>query len=208
MAADSEIRRFDSVTFAQVSRRNFLARTGRASLAAGLASQLPVLLSLTGCERAAETFSFFTSAEARTMRAVAARIIPSEAGHPGAEEAGAVYSIDRLLTRPLYAAAAPIVRGGLAELDIRARAAGGRGGFASLSAREQVAIMRELERAPFFEIVRTLVVVGTLAESSYGGNRGGAGWAMIGFTHRPSYMPPFGWYDAQAASASMAGGAR
>jgi gluconate 2-dehydrogenase gamma chain len=139
------------------------------------------------------------------MRAFAARIIPSDGGHPGAEEAGAVYFIDRVLARPLYAASAPIVRGGLAQLDARARAAGERSGFAPLSAARQIEIMRQVEHLPFFETARTLVVIGTLADSSHGGNRGGAGWSMIGFAHRPSYAPPFGWYDAQAVSNSASG---
>ena len=133
------------------------------------------------------------------MRAFAMQILPSDDGTPGADEAGAVYFVDRAFGMSLFAEAVPVVRAGLAQLDVRAGAAGARGGFASLSSARQVAIMKEIEATPFFATARTLVVIGTFADPKYGGNRGNAGWAMMGVEHRPSWVAPFGWYDAPEA---------
>ena len=129
------------------------------------------------------------------MRAFAAQIIPSDKSLPGADEAGAVHFIDRAFGKPFFADVVPVVRAGLADLDARARALGERD-FASLSAGRQVAIMRQVEATPFFAAARMLVVVGTFADSAYGGNSRGAGWKIVGFEHEPTYTSPFGWYDA------------
>ncbi len=32
----------------------------------------------------------------------------------------------------------------------------------------------------------------------YGGNKGYAGWKVLGFDHRHAWVPPFGHYDAPA----------
>ena len=137
------------------------------------------------------------------MRAFAAQIIPSDDGTPGAAEAGAVNFIESALARPLFADTVPIIRSGVADLDARARVVSeGERDFASLSATHQVAIMRDIEHGPFFPVARTLVVVGTFADPSYGGNKDGIGWAILGIDHRPIYRPPFGWYDAQSDTAS------
>jgi gluconate 2-dehydrogenase gamma chain len=141
------------------------------------------------------------------MEAFAAHIFPSVPGAPGAVELGAVRFVDRALGEPFFAASAPVVRAGLADLDARARALGGRRGFAALAAGQQEAILRQIEHGDFFKAARTLVLVGTFADPSYGGNRGGAGWAMLGFDHRPSYTSPFGYYDAPAGAAAGRGAA-
>ena len=129
------------------------------------------------------------------MRAFAAQIIPSDKTLPGADEAGAVHFIDRAFGKPFFADVVPVVRAGLADLDARARALDERD-FASLSAGRQVAIMRQVEATPFFAAARMLVVVGTFADSAYGGNRQAAGWTIVGLEHEPTYASPFGWYDA------------
>lgn len=131
------------------------------------------------------------------MRAFAAQILPTDEHGPGAEEAGAVHFIDRALSLPFFAASVPVIHAGLADLDARARKAGAPNGFASLSSDRQIAIMRQIEHEPFFTAARTLVVIGTFADPSYGGNRDGTGWRLVGIDHRPSYQAPFGWYDAQ-----------
>jgi len=129
------------------------------------------------------------------MRAFAAQIIPSDKTLPGADEAGAVHFIDQAFGKPFFADVVPVVRAGLADLDARARSLGERD-FASLSAGRQVAIMRQVEATPFFAAARMLVVVGTFADSAYGGNRQAAGWTIVGLEHEPTYASPFGWYDA------------
>lgn len=136
------------------------------------------------------------------MRAFAARIIPSDDGTPGAEEAGAVHFVDRAIGRPPFAASAGVIRVGLESLDARASSLGRQADFAALPVVQQIALMREIEREPFFVMARLLVVLGTFADPQYGGNLGGVGWTMLGIDHRPSYAVPFGWYDAQEASAA------
>jgi gluconate 2-dehydrogenase gamma chain len=182
------------------TRRRFLADSTRLGTAGWLALQLPLLETFAACARDTAPFVTLTPSEARTMRAFAAQIIPSSDGNPGAEEAGAVYFADRALGTPYFAADAKTVRTGLADLDARARAMGERDGFASLSPAKQIAIMRAIEHGEFFATARKLVITGTFADASYGGNRGGIGWSIIGIDHQGSYAAPFGWYDAQHAA--------
>jgi hypothetical protein len=177
------------------SRRDFLADASRLAAAAFLASQLPMLA---GCAAPAEPSTRLTSAEARTMRAFAARILPSHEGAPGAEEAGAVHFVERALGTPPFAAALPVIREGLADLDARARATGRSSGFSGLGAGRQEEIMRQVEYKEFFAIARQLVLIGTFADPSYGGNQGMTGWTMIGIDHRPTHTAPYGYYDAAA----------
>lgn len=190
----------------QLNRRDFLSDSGRAAAAGCLALQIPWLAAIAGCAREdahkGKEFVQLTPGEARAMRAFAAQIIPSDDDAPGAEEAAAVHFVDRALGLPYFAESVPIIRAGLADLDARARAAGARVGFASLPDATQLAVMRQIERDPFFTAARTLVVIGTFADESYGGNRDGVGWTLIGLEHRPSYTAPFGWYDAQPGTDS------
>jgi hypothetical protein len=92
-----------------------------------------------------------------------------------------------------------VIRSGLADLDARAAARGHRS-FAAASDEEQIAMMHAIESTPFFASTRTLVIIGTLADPSYGGNRGGAGWSLLGLERRSSFAAPFGWYDAHSAT--------
>jgi len=189
------------VTDAQLTRRGFLADSGRAAAVSWLALNVPWLTALAGCARddarKGDGFVALTPAEAKTMRAFAACIIPSGDGMPGADEAGAVYFVDRAFRMPFFAESVPLIRAGLAHLDARARSAGA-ADFATLLPQNQVTILREVEREPFFAAARTLVVIGTFADPSYGGNRHGAGWTIVGIEHQPTYSAPYGWYDAHA----------
>ena len=187
----------------QLSRRRFLVESGGAASLGWLALQVPWITALAGCARTDARrdapFTNLTPTEARTMRAFASQILPSDDG-PGAEEAGAVHFIDRALDVPFFAEIAPIIHAGLAELDFRAGAFDATGGFASLSGVQQIAIMKRIERDRFFTEARTLVLIGTFADPSHGGNIGRVGWTMIGKEDRSMYTAPFGWYDGQAAN--------
>lgn len=194
---------------APLPRRGFLADSGRALAAGWLTLQLPWLGAMAGCARGdaahGAPFTTLTAAEGRAMRAFAAQIIPSDAELPGAEEAGAAYFVDRALALPMYDDLLPRIRAGLAALDARARAHGAADGFAALADDDQIALMREVEHGEFFAAARFLVVAGTFADPSYGGNRGGAGWHLVGIEHRPSFQAPFGWYDGPGRDASPRG---
>ncbi|MEP7000820.1 MAG: gluconate 2-dehydrogenase subunit 3 family protein [bacterium] len=191
--------RFDSpVNSARHTRRAFVVGVGRTVAASALALQLPMLTTLVGCVGDKETFAHLTSAEAHTVRAFAAQILPSEAGSPGANEARVVNFVDRAFGDPFFADAVPVLRAGLAELDTQARALGERNGFGALPDAEQTAIMRLMSASAFFVSARTLVLTGAFSDSSYGGNYDGAGFTIMGMEHHTSYAAPFGFYDAQA----------
>jgi hypothetical protein len=84
---------------------------------------------------------------------------------------------------------------GRAGLDARAVEAHGQP-FAALGPAQQDALLREIEDTPFFGLAHYLTVAGMFALPTYGGNRGYAGWKLIGFDHRHGWAPPFGHYDA------------
>lgn len=199
------------------TRREFLAASAQLLGGGWAVLRLPLLGSLAACARDAarnaEAFTTLTAAEGATVRAVAARILPSGEGLPGAEEAGAAWFMDRVLGEHLPTLLQP-VRSGAADLDRRA----GEGGFASLPPERQDALLREIEQTPFFGLVRTLTLAGVFSHPSYGGNREDAGPRLLGIEpHAGAHQPPFGWYDAQlsragatsdsTAAAGKAGGA-
>ena len=183
-------------------RRGFLIESARVATAGWLALQLPLLASLQACARQDFTqnapLKTLTPAEGASMRAFAAQILPAEHDLPGAEEAGAVFFIDRAVSVPPYAEKLPELRAGLAALDARAKALGAAKGFASLDSVQQVTVMREVETSSFFKTARMLTLMGTFSEPSYGGNRDGIGWHLAGMEHADTFQAPFGWYDDPA----------
>lgn len=188
-----------------IPRRSFLVDAARTAAAGWLTLELQLLVGCARDEGNRDGFTHLTTAEGRAMRAFATQILPSEGDLPGAEEAGAVYFVDRAFGMPFFADSVRVIRSGLADLDVRARSANPRQDFASASSTEQVAIMRTIETTPFFVSARTLVILGTLADPSYGGNRGGAGWSLLDIEHRPTYTAPFGWYDTHLVPAAPLG---
>lgn len=197
------------MTITQPTRRDFLTESSRLAIATWIS--LPALAALASCARedvaAGGRWLQFTPAESRAMEAFAAQIIPSDGATPGAREAGAARFVDRALGTAFFAGSVPLIRAGLADLDSRARANGAVRAFAGLTPGQQVAIMRQVEHGDFFRTARTLVIIGTFADPSYGGNRGQVGWTMIGIDHGPAYSAPFGYYDANPSAGSAAGAA-
>jgi gluconate 2-dehydrogenase gamma chain len=126
-----------------------------------------------------ETLVSLTPAEAETLRAMAARIIPADENGPGALEARADRFIDRALAgalksqREAYSA-------GLAAVN--AQAVSGKGAaFTKLSPADQDAILTAIQSTPFFNLVRTHTIQGTFSDPFYGGNENFAGWNLIGY---------------------------
>ena len=122
-----------------------------------------------------------TPAEAETLRAIIARLIPADENGPGALEARADRFIDRALggalkdLRPAYSA-------GLAAANASAQASKG-APFAKLSAADQDAVLTAMqqESPQFFNLVRTHTIQGTFADPFYGGNENFIGWDLIGY---------------------------
>ena len=126
-----------------------------------------------------EALISLTPAEAETLRALVARIIPADETGPGALEARADRFIDRALAgalknqRETYSA-------GLAAVDAQALA--GKGSvFAKLPPADQDAILTAMQSTTFFDLVRNHTIQGTFSDPFYGGNENFAGWNLIGY---------------------------
>ncbi|HEX7237761.1 MAG TPA: gluconate 2-dehydrogenase subunit 3 family protein [Gammaproteobacteria bacterium] len=165
------------------SRREMLRR----SAALGAMAAVPANV-LAQAARAAP-YANLSAAEAATLEALVARLIPSDANGPGALEAGAARYIDGALGNAL-AAQRPAYAAGLAALDAYARSRGG-ASFAALLPERQDELIGDLEynRAPgftpsssaFFELVLSSTLEGTFGDPHYGGNQDFIGWELIGY---------------------------
>src|SRR5262249_61719119 len=119
------------------------------------------------------------SADAATLRAIIARIIPADENGPGALEARADRFIDRGLAgalknqRPAYTA-------GLAAVDAYAKSSKG-SAFAKLNSADQDAILTDMQAnratgfsdqgsGQFFNLIRTHTIQGTFSDPFYGGH--------------------------------------
>jgi gluconate 2-dehydrogenase gamma chain len=120
-----------------------------------------------------------SGAEMATLTAACARIIPTDEHGPGATEAHASLYIDRSLAGWL-APSREAYTTGLALIDETARKRSGRT-FAQLPPAEQDAVLAEIERTPFFALVRTHTIQGTFCDPAYGGNANFVGWDLLGY---------------------------
>ena len=180
-----------------MSRRNLFRQAGAVSAAVAIsgASAVPDIdavaqpSSAPAIPQQLEALETLTAAEADTLEAIVARLIPSDANGPGATEARAAHYIDRALAGPLRSAR-PAYAAGLAALDDYAQAAKG-APFAKLSAKDQDALLSDMEKnvatgfapdsAAFFNLVRTHTIEGTFCDPYYGGNANFVGWDMLGY---------------------------
>jgi gluconate 2-dehydrogenase gamma chain len=166
---------------AAVSRRELLKRLGMAGAAALALPEFDRVLAFQRdvLKAGASQAGVLTAAEAATLAAACARIIPTDESGPGAAEARASVYIDRALggwlapSRDTYTA-------GLAALDNAARARSGKR-FIELAPAEQDAVLAALESTPFFALLRTHTIQGTFCDPAYGGNAGFVGWDLIGY---------------------------
>jgi gluconate 2-dehydrogenase gamma chain len=138
--------------------------------------------------------SFLGAEEMADVEAITALVIPTDTT-PGAREAGVSRFIDRALGS-FFTPLAAEFRGGLAEFQRAVRIHHpGSESFRSLDVDAQTQMLRSIELTPFFSLVRQLTVLGMFSNPSYGGNRAGIGWQLIGFADQHVFMPPFGHYD-------------
>lgn len=197
----------DTESNTDFSRRAFLRASGGALGGSLLALHLPAIAVAAEAAAAAHqtgaAFRNLSALEAAGLEAVAARIIPSD-DTPGAREIGVIHFIDQSLGSFMRDESGEL-RSGLAALDARAAAAGGKA-FAELDDVAQDALLREIEQTPFFGLMHYLTVAGMFSLPSYGGNRDHLGWKLLDFDHRHGWSPPFGHYDAAAGSTAAASG--
>jgi len=181
------------------SRRQFLAGAGSSLGAAWMAANWPAIAAAHAHAAAlatapdSSTLDFLNAEEARDVEAIAAQIIPTD-DTPGAREAGALFFIDRSLHTWASSAAVPF-RSGLRDFKSAFAARHPSSEFAAADSATQIAFLTAVETSVFFGSVRVLTLLGMFALPSYGGNRGGAGWRLIGFDDTHGYTPPFGYYD-------------
>jgi len=180
-----------------LSRRELFKRAGIVAAVTATPSAVLVNDGISQSDAAAlarEALETLTRAEAATVAAIVARLLPADANGPGALEARADRYIDRALVpmraHPLFASDANAFTGNLAALDAYAKATHG-AVFAALDATRQDIALTTLEAntargfvpdsRTFFNFVRNLTLQGTFGDPYYGGNANGVGWQMIGF---------------------------
>src|SRR3954469_19784135 len=189
----------------QLSRRDTLRALG-AVAAAGAIDWPAVARAAHEAHAAAEgaaqsglppTYTLLGTVDAADIEALTSQIIPSD-DTPGAREAGVTFFIDRALGS-FFAHWRPVFMQGLAEFQAAARVAHpAAASFAALSSGQQIEFLHLVDRTPFFEQARLLTGCGMFMDPSYGGNRGGVGWALLGFQDQHTFEPPFGYYDKEA----------
>ena len=194
-----------------VSRREFMATVGAIGAvwfsAAACATDAPAaqLPARPGnASSLAPALLHFTPAQAAEIDAISARIIPTDEA-PGAHEAGVLYFIDRTMTT-FAKDQAPLFELGLAAVAEAVEKAHGTGArFSTLTADQQDAILRGMEKTPFFGAIRFATIAGFLALPKYGGNKDYVGWKYIGQENTMEQKPPFGWYDRPENQVALLG---
>ena len=189
------------------------ARTSRRSVLAGAASGLSsawvtanwpsILAAQERAQKAAQSgsgkFAFFSAAQAVEVEAMAAQIIPTDSS-PGAREARVVHFIDQALAS-LARDRQPDYVKGLEELQAKTRQLYPEARlFSAMTSDQQIKVLTEIERTPFFNLVRTHTVIGFFSRPVHGGNHDKIGWELIGYDDSLKHKSPFGFYDAQLLS--------
>ena len=125
--------------------------------------------------------SRLTAEHAAVLAAMLDRLIPDDKHGPGARAAGVCSYIERALAAEHHDQRDAYFRG-LTALQALARARHG-SSFDGLDAAAQDALLAETERAPtaFFERVRRHAIEGMFGDPRWGGNRGYAGWELLGY---------------------------
>jgi gluconate 2-dehydrogenase gamma chain len=164
----------------EISRREMLKRLGT-GLGAAVMLPLPAPVRARVQAAAAESYVTLTGAEAETLRAIIARLIPTDENGPGALEARADRYIDRGLAGALKSSRAAYTDG-LAAVNAEAKSSKG-AAFSKLPAADQDAVLTSIEQksAQFFNLVRGHTIQGTFSDPFYGGNANFVGWSLIGY---------------------------
>jgi gluconate 2-dehydrogenase gamma chain len=183
-----------------LSRAQLVRRAGMFGAAAalpGAAAAAPAIADAA----ASDALKALTAAEATTLGAVLARLIPTDATGPGAQEANVLRYIDWSLAGDLSVFRGPYASA-LASIDAYAVQTFG-AAFAALTAAQQDALLHNLESgvpeqavinnkstpqigfAPssqaVFEMIRSHALQGMFGDPAHGGNVGFAGWKLVRF---------------------------
>ena len=185
-----------------ISRRSFLKSSSTLAKGSFIALTAPAILA--ACRQAEEnigstepSFSTLTEIEGKELRAIAARIVPTDET-PGAEEAGVIYFIDAVLgdnAEKEYGQ----VRSALREIQAESGIKFGASYFFELTAEQQDQVLTDIETTPFFATIRYLTIAGMFSLPEYGGNKDKIGYKLIGFNDAHAWSAPYGFYDADFA---------
>ncbi len=184
------------------SRRAFLVESAMGLNAAWVAANYPGILAAQQFVQSATQkgqlphLAVFTEAQAAEIEAITAQIIPADET-PGAREAHCVYFIDRALTT-FAKNSQPAYIQGLQDLQAKTQQLSPDASrFSALTSEQQIRVLTEIEKTPFFNLVRTHTVIGFFARPEHGGNFEKIGWKLIGYDDSLNHKAPFGYYDAQ-----------
>ena len=127
---------------------------------------------------------------------MAAQIIPTDSS-PGAREARVIHFIDQALASFVRDRQPDYIKG-LQDLQAKTKQLYPEASlFSALTSEQQIKVLTEIERTPFFTLVRTHTVIGFFSRPVHGGNHDKIGWQLIGYDDSMKHKPPFGYYDAQ-----------
>ena len=141
--------------------------------------------------------TFFNDAQAAEIEAITAQIIPSDET-PGAREAHCLYFIDQALSTFAKNNQQAYTQG-LQDLQAKTQQLyPNTSKFSTLTSEQQIKILAEIEKTPFFNLVRRHTIIGFFARPVHGGNYDKIGWKLIGYDDSLNHKAPFGYYDAQA----------
>jgi gluconate 2-dehydrogenase gamma chain len=143
----------------------------------------------------------FTPAAFATISAVCERLLPRD-DDPGAIDLGVPAFIDRMLASPDLTPVREQLLQGVPALDKQSRARFAGRAFAEATPDEQDGLLRTWQHgrggAPrFVELMLRLTLEGAFGDPKYGGNTGGRGFDMIGFTPGPPMPKMPGMSGAQ-----------
>jgi gluconate 2-dehydrogenase gamma chain len=166
--------------FGNVSRRSIIIS----------AAIVPIAAIRSAAQTAVQTkTTALTPDQLKLLDAFADRLIPKDENGPGASECGAANYIDRVLA-DTNAAEKPIFVEGLAAVDAFAVQSQGKH-FVDLTSEAKDAVVTAMDNGTatgftpnsraFFTRIRRLTLEGTFSDPFYGGNRGFAGWDLIGY---------------------------
>ena len=177
-----------------------MIKSGAGITSAWLMTHLPEIVAaqehahLVAQSEAPSKFEFFTQEQAVEVEAIAAQIIPTD-DTPGAREARVIYFIDRALAT-FAAEERPALVEGLKQLQKKTRKLFGKAKrFSELTSEQQITVLKGIEKSAFFELVRTMTILGMFSNPEYGGNYNQIGWKLIGFEDQFFFKSPFGFYD-------------
>jgi gluconate 2-dehydrogenase gamma chain len=142
-------------------------------------------------------FAFLSPEQALEVEAMATQIIPTDSS-PGAREARVVHFIDQALASFVRDKQSDYVKG-LQNLQTKTKQAYPEASlFSAMTSEQQIKVLTEIERTPFFALVRTHTIIGFFSRPEHGGNHNKVGWELIGYDDSLKHKPPFGYYDEQS----------